>query len=380
MVLWCSLGVRMIDNDELDDEGNRPRGFNSLDRMVVVLTIVFWTLNALQLAARGIISPNAFNQLAGVGLARTASLLTGITLTLGMWLVLRRLTETRALAWFWRAAILGLGVCLVHTKLNAAYFWHLTEYHELADERFFDLRNFASTYISFLYPIMTWAALCAVMVAGDNLRRQQVRTSLAQAAAQQAQLSALRLQIQPHFLFNALNAVSSLIGQGRTREADDVLMRLSAFMKHTLAAAPRELVRLDAELEGQRRYLDIEEVRFPDRLRRRLVVESQTAPAMVPGLILQPFVENAVKHGLARSVEPVTVEVGARRLGDRLHLWVCDDGPAAPSTSQEGFGRSLENAGRRLALIYGPAASLIYGPRPDGGWRVDVELPFEVAA
>lgn len=369
----------MIDND-LDGEENRPRGFNSLDRMVIVLTVVFWTLNALQLGVRAIISPTDFNQLAGVGLARMASLLTGITLTLGMWLFLRRLTETRALAWFWRAALLGLGVCLVHTKLNAVYFWLFTEYHELADERFLDPRNFVSTYISFLYPIMTWAALCAVMVAGDNLRRQQARTSLAMAAAQQAQLSALRLQIQPHFLFNALNAASSLIGQGRTREADDVLLRLSAFLKHTLAAAPRELVRLDAELEGQGRYLDIEEIRFPDRLRRRLAVEPQTAPAMVPGLILQPFVENAVKHGLTPSIEPVTLEVGARRLGDRLHLWVCDDSLATPGASQEGFGRSLENAGRRLALIYGPAASLIYGPGPDGGWRVDVELPFEVAA
>ena len=369
----------MIDND-LDDEGRRPRGFNSLDRMVVVLTVVFWTLNALQLAARAIVSPTDFTQLSGVGLARTASLVTGITLTLGMWLILRRLSETRALAWFWRAAIMGLGVCVIHTTMNAVYFWRLTEYHELAGERFLDPRNFVSTYLSFLYPIMTWAALCAVMVAGDNLRRQQARTSLAQAAAQQAQLSALRLQIQPHFLFNALNAVSSLIGQGRTREADDVLMRLSAFMKHTWAAAPRELVRLDAELEGQGRYLDIEEIRFPDRLRRRLVVEPQTASAMVPGLILQPFVENAVKHGLARSIEPVTLEVGARRLGDRLHLWVCDDSSAASSPGQEGLGRSLENAGRRLALIYGPAASLVYGPDPDGGWRVDLELPFEVVA
>ena len=106
----------------------------------------------------------------------------------------------------------------------------------------------------------------------------------------------------------------------------------------------------------------------------------QTAPAMVPGLILQPFVENAVKHGLARSIEPGTLEVGARRLGDRLHLWVCDDSSASSSPGQEGLGRSLENAGRRLALIYGPAASLVYGPDPDGGWRVDLELPFEVVA
>jgi two-component sensor histidine kinase len=369
----------MIEYD-LDDEENQPHGFSSLDRMVIVLTIVFWTLNALQLSVRAIISPTDFNQLAGVGLARSASLMTGITLTLGMWLFLRRLTETRALAWFWRAALLGLGVCLVHTKLNAAYVWFFTDYHELADERFLDPRNFVSTYISFLYPIMTWAALCAVMVAGDNLRRQQVRTSLAMAAAQQAQLSALRLQIQPHFVFNALNAVSSLIGQGREREADDVVLRLSAFLKHTLAAAPRELVRLEAELEGQGRYLDIEEVRFPDRLRRRLAVEPQTASAMVPGLILQPFVENAVKHGVTTSAIPVTLEIGARRLGDRLHLWVYDDGPAASPPGQEGFGRSLENARRRLALIYGPAASLTYGPGADGGWRVDVELPFEVAA
>ena len=200
------------------------------------------------------------------------------------------------------------------------------------------------------------------------------------AAAQQAQLAALRLQIQPHFLFNALNAISSLIGQGRTREADRMLMQLSGFLKHTLAAAPRDLVRLEAEIDSQARYLDIEEIRFPDRLRRQLMVEPQTAPAMVPSLILQPFVENAVKHGLAQSQGLMTLEVGARRLGERLQIWVSDDSAAAGSVNQEGFGRSLENAGRRLALIYGPAASLAYGPDPNGGWRVDVELPFEVAA
>src|SRR5690606_22153637 len=121
-------------------------------------------------------------------------------------------------------------------------------------------------YISFLWPIMTWSALCAIMVAGENLRSQQARTSQALAAAQQAQLAALRLQIQPHFLLNTLNAISSLIGQKRTQEADVTLLRLAAFLKHSLTTAPRELVRLESEVEIQSQYLDIEEVRFSDRL------------------------------------------------------------------------------------------------------------------
>lgn len=163
----------MID-DDLEDCENRPRAFSRLDATVFALTVVFWTFNALQLALRSLITPTAFNQLDGVGLARIASLLTGISLSLGLWLILRRLTETRALAWFWRAAILALGACLVHTLLNAAYFWTLTDYHELAGEGFLDRRSLASTYVSLLYPIMTWAALCAVLVAGDNLRHHQL--------------------------------------------------------------------------------------------------------------------------------------------------------------------------------------------------------------
>lgn len=351
-----------------------------LDGMVAVLTVVFWTINALQLSARSLISPSDFNQMEGVMLARMASLGTGVFLTLCMWGVLRRLSETRAFAWFWRAAALGLAVCLLHTVLNATYFRLLTDYHAISSEHFLDFRNLSSTYISFLWPIMTWSALCAVMVAGDNLRRQQARTTEAQIAAQQAQLAALRLQIQPHFLFNTLNSISSLTGQGRSQEADTTLLRLADFLKHTLAAGPRELVRLKSEIDSQGRYLDIEQVRFPDRLRRRLLVEPEALPAMTPSLILQPFVENAVKHGLARSTSPVTLEIGARRDGARLRLWVADDGPGAAPACSSGLGQSLTNTERRLNLMYGPEASLRYGPMQSGGWRVDIDLPFEVAA
>ena len=370
----------MTEYDDHRDDETGLGAFARLDGMVVVLTVVFWAINALQLGARSLISPSAFNQLDGVMLSRLASLGTGIVLTLGMWLILRRLPETRAFAWFWRAAALGLVVCLIHTVLNATYIRLLTDYHALSGEHFLGLRNLASTYISFLWPIMTWSALCAVMVAGENLRRQQTRTIEAQLAAQQAQLAALRLQIQPHFLFNTLNSVSSLIGQGRAQEADMTLLRLAGFLKHTLAAAPRELVRLESEIDSQGRYLDIEQVRFPDRLRRRLMVEPEAMAAMVPSLILQPFVENAVKHGLAQSLEPVTLEVGACRDGARLRLWVSDDGPGAAGGCDSGLGRSLVNAEQRLKLLYGASASLRYGAAPEGGWRVDVELPFEVAA
>jgi two-component system, LytTR family, sensor kinase len=357
---------------------NEDGAFTRLDVMVVVLTVMFWTFNALQLSLRSMISPTEFNQLAGVGLARLASWGTGIVLTLGMWVFLRRLTETRAFAWFWRGALLGVVVCLVHTLLNATYVWFLTDYHALWGERFLDPRSVASTYISFLYPFMTWLALCAIMVAGDNLRSQQMRTAQAVAAAQQAQLAALRLQIQPHFLLNTLNAISSLIGQRRFDDADTTLLRLAAFLKHTLTTAPRELVRLDSEIEIQTQYLDIEEVRFPDRLSRRLLVDPDTMAAMVPSLVLQPFVENAIKHGLARSVDMMTLEIGARRDEERLKLWVADDARGVGPASLVGLGRSLEHAERRLNLLYGPDAALKYGPQAAGGWRVDIELPFEV--
>ena len=370
----------MTPPDPIKDHETPPGTFTRLDRTVIILTVVFWTINAVQLSIRALISPSSFPEIEGVELARLASLATGIILTLSMWLALRRLHETRALSWFWRAAALGLVVCVAHTILNALHFRLFTNYHAISGDPVLNPPALLSTYISFLWPIMTWSALCAVMVAGENLRRQQLRTAEALAAAQQAQLAALRLQIQPHFLFNTLNSVSSLIGQNRAREADVAVLRLASFLKHTLGAAPRELVRLDAELEGQAQYLDIEEIRFPDRLRRRLDVADDVAQAMVPSLILQPFVENAVKHGLGPSHDIVTLEVGARRQADRLMLWVVDDGHGDGGPNFSGLGRSLENAAKRLHLLYGPDASLRYGPADGRGWRVDIELPFEVAA
>ena len=158
--------------------------------------------------------------------------------------------------------------------------------------------------------------------------------------AQEAQLRALRYQINPHFLFNTLNSLSSLILSQRTDTAERMLMNLSTFFRATLSADPTADVSLDEEIRLQRLYLDIEQIRFPDRLPCRGRRARRLARrARVPVLILQPIVENAVKYGVAKSRKPVTVRISAYEEAGRLHIKVKDDGEVAATEDESGSHR-----------------------------------------
>jgi two-component system, LytTR family, sensor kinase len=192
-----------------------------------------------------------------------------------------------------------------------------------------------------------------------------------------AHLRALRSQIEPHFLFNALNAVAGLIREGRADAAVTMIVQLSDFLRRTLSEANRQEVSLADEIEFARRYLTIQQARFTDRLRIDFDVQEGLQNAAVPNLILQPLVENAVKHGIAKRKEGGAVRVAAFADGDALDLYVANDGPNLPDDwNERERGIGISNVCRRLRSLYGDASTFNIRNRVGGGVEVAIRIPL----
>jgi signal transduction histidine kinase len=196
-----------------------------------------------------------------------------------------------------------------------------------------------------------------------------------QARLDQARLQALRLQLQPHFLFNTLNTITALVHRDPP-SAERMVNGLSELLRFSLGTAGEHEVRLDRELEILRHYLDIQLVRFPDRLSVKFDVDPSTHDAMVPGLLLQPLAENAIKHGITPRVAAGHLTITVRRGGERLLLEVADDGIGVRPHARVSDGVGLGNARARLESMYGAMHRFDAGPRPEGGFRVAIEIPF----
>jgi LytS/YehU family sensor histidine kinase len=210
-------------------------------------------------------------------------------------------------------------------------------------------------------------------------RREQTILLQAQAAQLQAQLAdarlaALRTQLNPHFLFNTLHAVSALVERD-PRGVRRMIARLSELLRTTLDGADEQVVPLGQELTFTHRYLEIMQIRFQGRLSIQSQVEPSALDALVPNLILQPLVENAIKHGVSKIDEEGRIEIHARREGDRLLMCVRDNGPRVTEVlAAEGVG--LRNTRERLEQLYGADQSLTLRAAEDGGVIAEVILPF----
>ena len=204
-----------------------------------------------------------------------------------------------------------------------------------------------------------------------------LRTSQAEAGLAQANLRALNMQLQPHFLFNTLNAVSVLAAKGERQQTVRLIGRLSDLLRMSLENTA-QTVPLVRELEFVQRYLDIEQVRFADRMTVRFDVAPDTLGAQVPSMVLQPLVENAVKHGIARRAASGRIEVRARRDDEMLELSVRDDGPGFGAAEPGGrTGVGLANTRARLEQLYGADGFQMYrGDGPGGGALVRITVPL----
>jgi two-component system, LytTR family, sensor kinase len=202
-------------------------------------------------------------------------------------------------------------------------------------------------------------------------------SELAQQLAS-SQLSALKMQLQPHFLFNTLGAIVVLIQQKKTAQAEAMVEKLSDLLRLTLEDVEAQEVPLWRELEFLRLYLSIEQVRFEDRLKVRIVPTATLSDVLVPHMVLQPIVENAVRHGLGQSEEAVTIEVAASSNNGSLTLVVSDDGPGLLSGAAAHSGIGLANTRNRLARLYGDTASLTVEQATGRGVRVTITLPIRI--
>jgi len=294
--------------------------------------------------------------------------------------------------WF-QNSILHIVACaalaIAHRAIYLIIGWVL---NVAAYQNITSIRELYSSDILFNLPtgFMSYGTIFLVSYVIDYYRRHQeeelkisnLRAELAQAQLHltEAQLQALKMQLHPHFLFNTLNSISALLYED-VDTADQMLARLGDFLRMTLENSGAQRVTLQEELEFLRCYLEIERVRFHDRLTVNMRIDPDTLDARVPNLILQPIVENAIKHGIVSRIAPGEIEISAKRVGDSLELEVKDNGPGLHRAKSSGLvkeGLGLGNTRARLEQLYGESHHFDMTDAPEGGLRVTLDIPFEV--
>ncbi|WP_076071581.1 sensor histidine kinase [Sphingomonas montana] len=307
-----------------------------------------------------------------------------MAISAAMWRALRRVTRhgpARAVA---IVALLSVPAALAYAIVNQRMFLPAVGTLQVGDDgaaakAIGTIAAHADVAVNGYFFFAAWAALYLALAYAAQGRVAERRAARFAAAAQSAELRALRYQVNPHFLFNTLNSLSALVMTGKPDEAERMILNLSTFFRSSLAGDPATDAPLADEIALQRLYLAIETVRFPARILLIEDIADPVADALVPGLILQPLVENAVKHGVSRSRGLVTIAIRAWAQDDMLALSVTDDAPAdprpddvAPSTT----GIGLRNVADRLAARFGARALCRAGPSPGGGFAVTILMPL----
>jgi len=304
------------------------------------------------------------------------SALAGLIVSTGLRYLLRYLMRFPApvfLAW----SLLPILLCSL--LISQAYVFALLEWG-CWDCRPEGLLGYLAYMGSFTYVVISWVGLYFGIKTYLKLQWQTRETLQATAMAHQAQLKMLRYQLNPHFLFNTLNAISTLILDQDGNTANRMVSSLSAFLRYSLDADPVQRVTLKQELEAIHLYLGIEKLRFAERLNLQSSIEPAAYSALLPSLLLQPLIENAIKYAVARRIEGGSIEIAARRDGDTLEIAVRDDGPgfAQPSDElPEGNGVGLRNTRERLRVLYGARQSFVMRNRAPRGAEIMLRLPFE---
>jgi two-component system, LytTR family, sensor kinase len=229
--------------------------------------------------------------------------------------------------------------------------------------------------------LFTWSALYLSFMINAESQHRALQLERADTLAHQAQLNMLRYQLNPHFLFNTLNSLSALILKKRNKEAENVLMSLSRFLRYSLDTQANQMVSLSEEIDAQKRYLEIESVRFHDRLTVRYDIEKGLKSACVPSLLIQPLVENSIKHAIAKMNRAGTITIRAKSDDNKLVLIVEDNGPGAknPETLLDihNNGVGINNTAERLSLLFGKHGSLKVETVETGGFRSIITIPLQ---
>lgn len=316
--------------------------------------------------------------------------ITGFSLSLVLSVIYRQLIDRKpVVTWGGTAVVLFLAV-IVHAGIDA---WVQDLYYAGTRET-----TFAQRFVGIIYIPLTllggWSALYYAINFFLTVEKQADRLERLEAQATSAQLAMLRYQLNPHFLFNTLNSISTLVLLKHTTQANAMLTRLSAFLRHTLITEPGSQVTLAEEIETLKLYLDIERMRFEERLRTSFEIDEDAMEACLPSMLLQPLIENAVKYAVSPQEDGADIALTARVVGRRLRIAVEDTGPGIDGPMQlsmleftpEGAaetvstGVGLANIRNRLMQGYGDDHLFETSSKPGGGFRVLLEIPFERAS
>ena len=243
-----------------------------------------------------------------------------------------------------------------------------------------DLTLIAGTLFLDFTVLAGWTALYFAINYYIIVEEQTDQLAALENQASHAQLAMLRYQLNPHFLFNTLNSISTLVLLKQTERANAMLSRLSSFLRYTLANEPTANVTLAQEVETLKLYLEIEKMRFEDRLRPQFEIDPAAEAARLPSLLLQPLVENAIKYAVTPQEEGAEIAVSAQLVGDRVRIAVSDTGPGlreGPKLPSLSTGVGLANIRERLAQAYGADHRFEIRALPLGGFGVELEFPFQ---
>jgi len=260
----------------------------------------------------------------------------------------------------------------------------MKDWHEKAGEaaELYQTVSYMETFTSAWTVMVAWSILYFFIKYYQIFQEVQKSALKSAAMAHEAQLKMLRYQLNPHFLFNTLNAISTLILEKQTEPANRMVTRLSSFLRYSLDNDPMQKITLEQELVALKLYLDIEKVRFEERLNLDLDIGDQASQALIPSLLLQPLVENAVKYGIARSEQGGGLRIAARVFAGDLLLELSDDGPGVELVDgliPNATGVGLRNTRERLQELYGSKHSFRLSETSPHGLTVNIRIPFETS-
>lgn len=303
------------------------------------------------------------------------STITGYSISLLLSVVYKNLFHRRPIVtWSTTAAILTVASAL-YAFIDAWVFL----IQNPASETAFGTLFLGSLFLGIML-LGAWSALYYAINFFLRVEEQNDQLLQLEAQATRAQLAMLRYQLNPHFLFNTLNSISTLVLLRQTEPANAMLSRLSSFLRHTLVNEVHSRVTLAQEVETLHLYLDIEKMRFEERLRSHFDIDPAVRDALLPSLLLQPLVENAIKYAVTPQEEGADISVSAHRDGDKLRITVSDTGPGktgATTGKSVSTGVGLGNIQERLNQAYGESAIFETRSSPGEGFSVFIALPFE---
>jgi len=286
--------------------------------------------------------------------------------------------------WLWTKSLAKLASIMILACYATAFGWRWLQnvlYYDWVKNSWHPehLMDYVSGVMGSFYILLCWSGLYFGIKYYQQLQEQMQQTLKATAAAHQAQLKMLRYQLNPHFLFNTLNAISTLILDGANDTANKAVSRLSDFLRYTLDNDPMSRVTLGSELGAIDLYLEIEKVRFGDRLVIERTIESPAEKALVPSLILQPLIENAIKYAISPCEDGGTLRISARVQRGMLVMQLSDTGPGLGNgkSDHKSSGVGLKNTRERLQQLYGDDQAFTLAPNEPSGLTITINLPFE---